>query len=218
MLLLTVRANPWQVEPRVWGAELSLDAGRTKDCEDFFLTPSGFGPTAAFYRVRARYETAARNSARAGRFSRMADLREADDAFAQGRRNEAISMARKITERNPGFSDGWLSLGVFMYESGRLKQAKACFEKLARIEPGSVLASLNLGTIAVAERRAGAARRHLAKLERTAPESLDVRLLRARVLELEGKSEEAIKEYEWILERHPDHPQAKAELQRLRGR
>ncbi len=219
-------ASPWMTEPRVWGGELSLDAGRM-DLAQHFLGdgPPDVPPTPGWHRVRARWLDATGNArgaalerGRAEDLEGRAVLAGAESALQAGNLGEAARVASDVTRRWPRLAAGWEVLGFVLHAQGQAAGARVAFMHLAQLLPDSITAQLNLATIALNARQPAAAERYLGRAMLIDASHPELHLGLARLRLSQGRREEALGEYRRTLTLAPGHPQAAAELARLEGR
>lgn len=219
----SVEANPHQIQARVGGGELALEARDLPRARRFLAdVPEGLAGDAGWHRLRGRFflstgdgEAAAREAVLARKIEAAAALQAAERDYAAGRRAAAIGAARRIAAANPALGTAWETLGYFLHESGSFSEARRCYRKLARLDPGSLVAHLNLAHLAMRDRDAGAAAGHVAAARRIAPDSPDVGVVSAQLHLLRGDRDAAVSELKRVLEGNPGHPQAEPMLRSL---
>ena len=225
-LLRAVEANPYVLEPRIWGGELALDAGSAREAWRFLGdAPADIGRSADWHRLRARWLEGQGNRRAAALEREKMDaiesglaIAEAERALDGGRVAEAEKLAREVTRRWPSFPGGWQTLGFILHGQGRAAEARECYMRVARLVPDSLTAQLNLAMIALNARQPAPAERYLNRALAMAPDNPDVHLGIARLRVQQGRLKEAEAEYRRVLAAVPGHPEAAAELGRLIAR
>jgi len=219
-----VKANPYQVEARVWGAELAAAASRA-DLAGYFLSdyPPDLPSTTDWHRARAKWLAglgdragARREEEKAEKIETAQSLASAEAAFGEGKTREAIDGVRKLVKKQPRNATAWENLGFYLHNTGRIAEAKSCYEKVLSLEPKSLPVRLNLAYIAMQARNLKEAERHVMAALATAPDSVDAHLAHARFCAVSRDPAGAVKEYRWILEKEPGHGAARSELDRIR--
>lgn len=112
---------------------------------------------------------------------RAAVLSDRGDAVA------ARSTLRRYLCLNPEDSNEWISLAILHSDEGEFEQAFDCYRRAEEITPDSAPLRLNWGVTAVRAGDVALARRQLAYLRRLDPRGARPCLLRAFILEQEGK-------------------------------
>jgi tetratricopeptide (TPR) repeat protein len=219
-----VNANPYQVEARVWGAELASAAGRADVTADLLSRyPADLPVTPGWHRARAKWlasrgdrSGAHQEEISAVKMETAGALASAESAYAQGQTAEAIESIKKLLKVDPRNAIAWENLGFYLHNTGRISEAKSCYEKVVALNPKSIPVRLNLAYIAMQGKNLGVADRHIRAALAAAPDSLDAHLARARFLAVSRNPSGAAKEYRWILEKDPGQTVARAELARIR--
>ncbi len=220
-----VGANPYALEPRIWGGDLAVGAGRGDEAHAFFgVHPPDMSVSSGWHRARQRWLTALGNTRAAGLEGAKADeleareaLAPAEDALRHGRHDEAGRIAAEVGRRWPRFAPAWELLGFVRHQLGDATGARAAFIRLGELLPDSLTAQLNLAVLAINARQPDAAERYLRRAAAIAPDAPEVHLGLARLRASQGRRTDAIAAYERCLQLRPDHPEAAAEQQRLRS-
>jgi len=219
-----VKANPYQVEARVWGSELASAAGRP-DITGAFLSeyPADLPSIPGWHRARAKWLAsqgdragARREGEKAVKLETASALASAEAAYAQGKAAEAIDGVRKLLKREPRNAIAWENLGFYLHNTGRIAEAKSCYEKVVALNPKSIPVRLNLAYIALQDRNLKEADRHIGAALKADPDSVDAHLARARFCAVNHDPAGAAREYRWILGKDPGQTVARAELARIR--
>jgi tetratricopeptide (TPR) repeat protein len=222
-LVHAVRANPYMLEPRIWGGEIALETGDAKQALRLLgEAPPDMAISPEWHRLRVRWLDGQGNH-RAAQMerekaetleARMA-LAEAERALNAGRIDEAERRAREVTKRWPSFPGGWETLGFILHGQRRAAEARECYIRVEKLVPDSLTAQLNLAMIALNARQPAPAEKYLRRALAIAPDNADVHLGVARLRTLQGRLKEAEDEYRRVLAAAPNHPQAAAELAAL---
>jgi predicted Zn-dependent protease len=105
---------------------------------------------------------------------------EGNTALAIGELDEAAKYFRQVSEQDPQFQEGWLSLGMALYKLDRYEEAIEACKRAAKIDPNNqfVWSSLSLAYNANKQKAeaeaAGAKARIISWGGKIKPESLDV--------------------------------------------
>jgi Flp pilus assembly protein TadD/O-antigen ligase len=218
-----VRANPYQVDARVWGAEMAVAAGMI-DSAAVFLDdyPADLPFTPEWHRARAKWLASRgdgpgsrREAENALKLETAAMLAAAEEAFGSGRAAAAIAKVRTVLKKQPLNKTAWENLGYYLHSTGRLAEAKSCYERVIALTPGSLPVRLNLAYISMQEKNLNQAGRHVGAALKAAPDSIEAHLATARLCALKRDRPGAAVEYRWILEREPGNAIARAELQKV---
>ncbi len=136
---------------------------------------------------------------------------------------EALAIFMEIFERKPKNSSIAMNISMTLLKQGDLKKSRDFLKKAEQLlRPGQALAKSpkvaaiynNLGAISIAEKNYGQAQMLLRKAIAMQPEYGDARLNLARVLELAGRPEDAITEYEAFLARPGVDPVVKPAVEK----
>jgi Flp pilus assembly protein TadD len=130
----------------------------------------------------------------------------------QGRNGEAIELIRRAAARLPGDSGPWLNLGNVLLETERYDDAVDAYKQAAEYAPNNVLIYSNLGLLH--------ARRDCFDLAETcyrhglslAPKAENVLHNYARMLQRQGRYEEAVAYNIKSLDINPNDPKARRML------
>lgn len=218
-----VEANPYLLEPRIWGGELAVDAGRGDDAQALLgAHPPDFPGSARWHRTREHWLLAQGNTraaaierGKADEYEGREQLAAAERDLAAGRHAAAIRAVERITARLPRFAPAWELIGFAKHQLRDAAGARAAFMRLGELLPDSLTAQLNLAMLALNANQPAAAERYLRRAEAIAPDGADVHLGYARLRVLQGRRAEAIAAYERCLTLRPEHPEAGPELRRL---
>ncbi|GEA16674.1 MAG: hypothetical protein PWR22_668 [Moorella sp. (in: firmicutes)] len=111
--------------------------------------------------------------------------------------------------------DNWkayFNLGCQAWQQGDVKRALTFWEASLKLNPDNYLAHFNLGTYFLYNRNLRAARYHLTRVRRLKPGYLEGRINLGTTYLLLGLLEASRREYNFVLERVPDHEGARRGL------
>jgi tetratricopeptide (TPR) repeat protein len=80
-------------------------------------------------------------------------MRQGNEAMIAGNFDGAVAAYSSVTQQSSGFAEGYLNLGLALYQADRLPEARAALEKALRLKPGLRGDNLFLGIIAYRENR-----------------------------------------------------------------
>lgn len=132
-----------------------------------------------------------------------------------GRIHEAIAHYREAILHDEAFPDVQTALGNALISLGQTEEALACFRQELKISPRAVDARVNLAVL-LSEKDPAAALNYLREAVEIRPASPQAQYNLGAFLILQHKPKEAIAPLTEALRLKPDHPRAKAELQKAR--
>lgn len=132
-----------------------------------------------------------------------------------GRPAEAAAALERACDLSPDRAQWWYSLGLARSEAGDLAEAESALVRACELEPGFVRAWYNLGLLRNRRGQAVAAVKALREAARLAPRDDQVWFALAAVLRDAGRTEDARRVAEAILQRNPTHGPARALLNSL---
>ncbi|MGH9809981.1 MAG: tetratricopeptide repeat protein, partial [Terriglobia bacterium] len=135
----------------------------------------------------------------------MSVLAQADADLREGRVSEAIMALRAYVKEHPGDAAATERLAFACHRLGDLPAAAAAFKSLCGILPSSASAASNLATVLGQMQRYDDALRHLDRAITLDKGFLDARINRAQILEMRGRSADAIDDFRSVVEANPDH-------------
>lgn len=118
-----------------------------------------------------------------------------------GRYAEAKTALKRYLCLAPEDAGQWIALGILHSDDQEFDEAFACYAQAERLDPRAPALRLNWGVTAVRAHRLDAARAQLRHLKRLEPRSTRPWLLRAFILEEEGKLAAARRIYDRIASR-----------------
>lgn len=173
------------------------------------------------------------------------DILQAQVMSARGLRTDAISMLQALVRRSPRNAAAWSALGVVFADHKMLSDSIGALEKAARLAPNDAAVLNNLGYVQMASGKftpavdsfkkslmldpsqartrnnlgfaLARAERDMEALEmfRSSGSEADARYNLGLACELRMDPTSALAHYQAALQSQPDHPQAKAALNRL---
>lgn len=126
--------------------------------------------------------------------------RKASALTEAGEYSAAKSTLRRYLSLDPKDESPWISLAILHSDDEEFAEAVRCYQAAEKIAPDSPSLRLNWGVTAVRAGDLAGARVQLGELERIEPESTRAPLLRAFILEEEGKVAESRAIYEQVLQ------------------
>jgi len=132
-------------------------------------------------------------------------LAKADTELREGRVSDAILTLRGHIADHPGDATATERLALACHRSGDLPAAAAAFESLIRILPSSPAAATNLGSVLGQMRRYDEALLQFGRALRLDRHFVDARFNRAEILELRGRSIDALQDFRQVVETNPSH-------------
>jgi tetratricopeptide (TPR) repeat protein len=121
-----------------------------------------------------------------------------------GKKDEALTYAKKEVEYNPGLIDGHILLGNILKDDNKLVEAEERFRESLRINPNSVDGLSGLAFVNVKRNNLDAALDMYQKAIGLAPNNPNIRKSIADVYRLTGQSALAIDNYKVYLELVPE--------------
>lgn len=142
------------------------------------------------------------------------DLAEA--ARAEGRTQDARRALRRALRRDPECVRAWLELGELEAERGRSRKALEAWQRVPAIDRRRAREVYpRLAATFAALGRPRAYEKLLNELLATQPEDPDARLALARTLAARGETEAALAEAKRVVDRDPDHLEARQVIGRI---
>ena len=135
----------------------------------------------------------------------------------QGRPKEGAECASEALANSPANVPARVNLGIAMVSLGRMDEAMRHFGRALELDPRSVDAHFNLAAALFAREDYDGAARHFGEAVRLQPLDVQARFGLAAALFHQGRSREAGGHLRAVLERQPDHAEAKAYLERLKA-
>jgi predicted O-linked N-acetylglucosamine transferase (SPINDLY family) len=132
-------------------------------------------------------------------------LDQADADLREGRVSEAVLALRAYVGEHPGDAAATERLAFACHRLGDLPGAAAAFQSLCSIRPSSASAASNFATVLGQMQRYDEALRHLDRAITLDPGFIDARFNRAQILEMRGRSADAINDFRQVVEANPDH-------------
>ena len=149
--------------------------------------------------------------------------REAVELFRKQQYDRALSVLMEVFNRHPKNPAVAVNIGMVLLKKGDLKNAREFLSKAERFvragresakSPRMAQIQNGFGAVAIAEKNLPQAQYHLRKAIDIHPEYMEARLNLARVLELAGRPEDAIVEYEEFLKREKVDPAIKPAIEK----
>ncbi len=128
--------------------------------------------------------------------------------FSQGRYEDVVARAEKLTVQFPGHEFGWKALGVAYKELGRNEDALEPMQKAAQLSPSDVEAHYNLGVVLQALNRPDEAEASYRKALEIQTDYADAQANLGVVLHAIERLDEAEKHLRLALQIRPDHAKA----------
>jgi tetratricopeptide (TPR) repeat protein len=126
----------------------------------------------------------------------------------EGRTKTALTCLDLWVEREPSTARAWHWRGVALEGLDHFHKAVTQYEKALELEPERWGARLRLARLLLSLNNPESARPHLQELLRRHGDDVEVQLLQAQVLRLEGKTDEAVDLLDRLLQSHPHHVDA----------
>ena len=153
----------------------------------------------------------------------------------QRREREALAAFRAAMRDHPSYSEAMFGEATVLRRLGDVKKAREAAERFRRIHlrqdqerrrldalhqkilrsPSRWQLRMEIARLSRVSGDLEAAERHAWRAVRLAPEEVRCRLLLARILVDQGRYQAAAVQYQRILRRHPDHDEARGELERM---
>jgi len=133
-----------------------------------------------------------------------------------GRVDEAIAAYQEALAINPNHIPTLSNLGVAYYQQGRLTEAQNTFRKVLSIDPNDAETHYLLGAALIQAGDLTAAEAELTQALRLKPDLPEARFGMGVLRRLQGRTEEAIREFEAFLQGPPaQDPRARSEAERI---
>lgn len=133
----------------------------------------------------------------------------------KGAVENAIRQYEKAIELSPEFANAYANLGVAFVKLGQLDRAIEVYKKALQLGPAAGLTHGNLGYALAEKGSLEQAAYHLQEAVRLEPRSTDFRVRYAILLEKLGRTDEAILQYNTVLEQDPQDPDAQKNLLKI---
>jgi len=137
--------------------------------------------------------------------------------FGQGKIDRAYTEYHALTEGYPDYAPGWVGLGAVYQRKQMGDSAHSAWEQALVLDPYYLDPLLNLGSDAYDRNDSESALRYFRRAVEIAPESDIARLKLGVALAASGALPEAIREFETILKRNPNHTSARRNLELCRN-
>lgn len=116
--------------------------------------------------------------------------------FRKQKYKDALKVLEPLIQQNPEFSGLYVNLAAVEMKLGDLKKAKKSLEHALKLDSKNATALNNLGTLDLENKKWATAQESFKRSLEINPSLEDTRLNYAKSLELGGKTENAIQEYE----------------------
>ncbi len=133
-----------------------------------------------------------------------------------GRLDEAMAAYQQALAINPNHIPTLSNLGVAYYQQGRLTEAQNTFRKVLSINPDDAETHYLLGATLIQAGDLAAAEAELTEALRLKPDLPEARFGMGVLRRLQGRTDEAIREFEAFLQGPPaQDPRARSEAERI---
>ena len=150
--------------------------------------------------------------------SAIAHLNLGNAYHAMGKLQDAREELMRANELCPSSASVLQSIGLLDMSEGKVNDAVERYKSALALSPHNIVVRLDLATAYIQESEFGKAEQTLREALSFDPSSLQARSLLARVLERQGRREEAAEQYAAILRTYPDLAPAVKKLQELNQR
>jgi len=132
-------------------------------------------------------------------------LDQTDADLREGRVSEAVLALRAHVGEHPGDAAATERLAFACHRLGDLPAAAAAFESLCSIQPSSASAASNFATVLGQMQLYDEALRHFDRAIALDAGFIDARFNRAQILEMRGRTTDAINDFRQVVEANPGH-------------
>jgi Tfp pilus assembly protein PilF len=135
-----------------------------------------------------------------------------------GRLNAAAEHYRAVLALSEQHANAHNNLGAILFDGGQFAEAKTHFSRAVEISPDFVEANMNLGALSLKTGDYAAAINYSQRALDRNSRLLDCRRTIAQALLAQGRVDDAILQFQLLLEASPNDPQASADLARVLAR
>ncbi len=132
-------------------------------------------------------------------------LDQADADLREGRVSEAVLALRAHVAEHPTDAVAIERLAFACHRLGDLPAAAEAFKSLCSIQPSSASAASNFAAVLGQMQRYDEALRHFDRAIALDASFVDARFNRAQILEMRGRTSDAISDFRHVVEANPDH-------------
>ncbi|WP_170976597.1 tetratricopeptide repeat protein [Rhizobium sp. FKL33] len=125
--------------------------------------------------------------------------------LAAGHTEDAVSAAQQAITLRPRVVGGYANLGVALARAGRFAEAYEAVGKALALEPANVALLVQASQLSLDLREKERAYNLAASALKAAPESIEAHLALGAAYQAVGRDREALAEFEWVLQRNPEH-------------